>query len=322
MIRLITLYTFLTLVILLSAYGILSQGSFEASIGHWNPLFDERLPRLLVILATGASLAVGGAVMQALFQNPLASPGALGVTAGGSLAVLGVFLSGGHLALPILIPLAAVGGCLITLLFVYRTAQVNGTVILYQLILTGIAVSTILMAIQSAVVYFFKDYWPLYRALVEWQSGTTFNRTWEHVHMQLPLTLVGLFGCLIYRKELNILSLGDEEAKNLGVDVDTIRWRLFLCVSLLAGGALAGMGIVAFFGLILPHLIRSLNGPDHKHLVPLSILAGGGTLAALDLALRALKIYTLSIGNVSAVVGGLFFFGLLIQSKKQSSELC
>ena len=131
------------------------------------------------------------------------------------------------------------------------------------------------------------------QTLTEWEAGTTADRGWYHVHMQLPLTLVGLWGCCCYRREIDILALGDEEAHNLGVDVATVRWRLFLCVALLTGGALAAIGIIAFFGLVLPHLLRRLVGPSNRLLIPLSIIGGAFTLTALDLLLRLLSIHTL-----------------------------
>ncbi len=292
--------------------------------GHttaWNPLLDERLPRLIVLVSSGAALAVSGAVMQSLFHNPLASPGILGITAGGSLLVLFVFILGWHAAYPLSTPLAAIAGSFLTLLLVYNLSKSKGRSQVYSLVLTGIAISTIFIAIQSAIIYCFRDNWTLIQILTEWQAGSTYNRNWQHVHMQLPLLIVGLSGCMIYRRELNILSLGEEEAANIGVDVKRIRWRLFLCVALLAGGALATTGTIAFFGLILPHLVRALNGPNHKSLIPYSMLGGAFTLPALDLILRTFHLHFITIGNISAILGGLFFFTLLYQSRKDDSKL-
>ncbi len=281
----------------------------------WNPLLDERLPRLIVILCTGASLAVSGAVMQSLFHNPLASPMILGLTSGGSLLVVIVFMLGWHLSHPFAIPMAAFSGCLITLLVVYTLARRDGTVNMTTLILAGIALSTVLIAAQGALMYAFRERWDLIQILTEWEAGSTADRNWNHVHLQLPLTLIGLWGCLHYSDEINILALGEEEATSLGVEVEKVRWRLFLCVSLLTGGAIAAMGIIAFFGLVLPHVIRKLQGPDNRTLIPLCILAGSPTLAALDLILRVFSLHELSIGNVSAILGGIFFLILIFGSR-------
>lgn len=285
--------------------------------GHttdWNPLFDERLPRLIVLLCTGASLAVSGVVMQSIFRNPLASPMVLGLTSGGSLLVLFTFLLEWHLSFPFSVPLAAFIGCLLALLTVYNSARQWGEVNMTRLILAGIALSTVLVAIQGAALYAFRDHWSLVQTFSEWEAGSTTYRSWSHVHLQLPVTLVGLFGCWTYRNEINILTLGDEEALSLGVEVSKVRWRLFLCICLLTGGALAAMGVIAFFGLVLPHMLRSKFGPDHRNLIPLCILIGSPTLALLDLLLRALSLHQLSIGNVSAILGGIFFLALLLRT--------
>lgn len=284
----------------------------------WNPLLDERLPRLVVILCTGASLAVSGAVMQALFQNHLASPSVLGISSGGSLCVIPVFIGGWHLAYPFSVPLAAFGGCLSTLLLVYALSRKYGHVSIPTLILTGIAISTLFLAIQGAILYAMRDNWQLVQMITEWEAGSTADRNWKHVHMQLPLTLVGLMGCWHYRSELNILALGDEEALNMGVDVPKVRWRLFLFVALLTGGSIAAVGVIAFFGLVLPHVLRLLQGPDHISLIPLCILGGALFLALVDNGLRLLDIHALSIGNISAILGGFFFLGLIASRRSVS----
>lgn len=298
--------------------GILERISGTST--HWNPLLDERIPRLIVILCTGASLAVSGAVMQAVFQNPLASPSVLGISCGGSLCVVIAFVMGLHLKHPYAIPIAAVGGCLLTLLLIYTLAGRSDSTQLTTFILTSIALSTLLIAVQGAILYALRDRWQLIQTLTEWEAGSTTDRTWDHVHMQLPLTLVGLLGCWIYRHELDMLALGEDEAKNLGVEVGTIRWRLFLCVALLTGGAIAAVGIIAFFGLVLPHLVRNIQGPDNRRLIPVCMLTGGLVLCAMDLLLRTFAIHIFSIGNVSAVLGGIFFLLLLFRRGKFASE--
>ena len=293
---------------------------FHGSSSGWNPLLDERIPRLIVIICTGASLAVAGAVMQALFQNPLASPSILGISCGGSLLIIPIIIFEWHLSYPFAIPLASFLGCLLTLMLVYGLSMSKGNVQLPTLILTGIAISTLCMAIQGAIMYALRDRWQLIQMLTELEAGSTADRSWKHVHMQLPLTLIGLAGCWIYSKEINILSLGDEEACNLGVDVSKVRWRLFLSVALLTGGAIAAMGIIAFFGLILPHVVRKIFGPNNQTMIPLCILAGSTTLVSMDLTLRFFNFHALSIGSVSAIVGGMFFLFLLMRTPQQTLD--
>lgn len=280
----------------------------------WNPLLDERLPRLIVIACTGASLAVAGAVMQSLFHNPLASPNVLGISCGGGLLVVLVFVLEWHLEYPFAIPIAAFSGSLLTLLFVYSLSRNGGEVQLNTLIITGIAVSSLLFAIQAAIMYALRDRWMLIQTLTEWEAGSTVDRDWKHVHMQLPLTIIGLYGCWFYHSEIDIIALGEEEATNLGVEVDKVRWRLFLCVALLTGGALASVGMIAFFGLVLPHLVRYVQGPANHHLIPLCILVGSVAFAIMDLLLRILEIHALSIGTISAILGGVFFLILMRNS--------
>lgn len=318
----LVLFASLTLLLGDTPWHQVWQGLLERISGSntsWNPLLDERLPRLIVLICTGASLAVSGAVMQSLFHNPLASPSVLGISCGGSLLVVIVFVLDLQLEYPYAIPAAAVSGCLLVLLLIFFLARTYSTTSLSTLILTGIALSTLLIAIQGAILYALRDQWQLIQTLTEWEAGSTIDRSWRHVHMQLPLTIVGLAGCWIYRRELNIMTLGEEEATNLGVEVAKIRWRLFLCVALLTGGALAAVGIIAFFGLVLPHLVRKLQGANNIHLIPLCILFGAIAMIGMDLLLRIFAIHAFSIGNISAILGGLFFLVLLFGVRKQNS---
>ncbi|MBA3720806.1 MAG: iron ABC transporter permease [Parachlamydiaceae bacterium] len=301
-----------------TSWGVVWNGVIQRLSGtsnQWNPLLDERLPRLIILICTGASLAVSGAIMQSLFHNPLASPSVLGISTGGSLLVVVIFIFNWNLNHPYLLSIAAVSGCFLTLCLVYSIARIQDRFQMAQLILTGIALSTIFLSLQEVLLYSMRHQWQLIQTITEWQAGSTINKNWQHVNMQLPLTLVGLLGALLYRKELNLLALGDEEAKNFGVDVERVRWHLFICVSLLTGGALAAVGIIAFFGLVLPHIIRSLQGPDHRTLIPFCILGGAIVMMLLDILLRSFSIYSLSIGNISAIFGGIFFLILLFRTQ-------
>ncbi|MEX1012445.1 MAG: iron ABC transporter permease [Waddliaceae bacterium] len=304
------------LLILLSlvtlCYGDTSLLNMQWDFVSWNPLLHERLPKLIVLLCTGASLATAGMVMQSIFQNPLASPSVLGINCGASFAVTLVFILSLHNSYPYSIPLAAFVGSMATLFIVYATASAKGRGQMAPLILTGIAVSTLLLACTSALTYAFRDHWQLMQTLTEWEAGSTADRNWRHVHMQAPLALIGLLGCYRYREEINILALGDEQAINLGVNVKQARWHLFLCVSLLTAGATAAVGNIAFFGLVLPHLLRKFFGPDHRTLIGQCIIIGSASLIGLDLILHTLKLQIFSIGNVSSVLGGAFFLILLL----------
>lgn len=316
-ISLVIVVSFLTLTTGDIGWGSVWDGVLARLNGtsyKWNPLLDERLPRLIVLLCTGASLAVGGAVMQSIFHNPLASPSVLGITSGGALSAILIFILGLSTTHPYLIPITAVAGCFITLIVVYLISLSQNGPHLNNLILTGIAISTLLLAIQGALLYSMRDHWELIQTITEWESGSTVDRSWRHVHMQLPLAIVGLAGCWFYRSEMNLLALGEEEAKNLGVEVEKVRWRLFLCVALLTGGALAAVGSIAFFGLILPHLVRGVVGPDHRRVIPFCLFGGAVTLTGLDSTLRLFSIRSLSVGTISAMIGGVFFLLLLFRT--------
>ncbi|MDP1880705.1 MAG: iron ABC transporter permease [Parachlamydiaceae bacterium] len=287
---------------------------------NWNPLLDERIPRLIVLICTGASLAVCGAMMQSLFHNPLASPSILGISSGGCLSVILVFIYQLYHSYPFFIPLAAFLGCFLTLCLVYGLAKFQHGKYLTNLILTGIAISTLLISVQGLILYALRDHWQLIQTITEWEAGSLNDRHWQHVHMQLPLTLIGLMGCWYYRSELNLLALGEEEATHLGVDVKLVRRNLFFCIALLTGGVLAAVGVIPFFGLILPHLIRRLFGCNHFIMIPFCIIGGAGVFILMDLILRVFDLHNISIGNLSAVIGGLFFLYLLFKPQPNPSQ--
>ncbi len=312
----------LTLTIAISTLLIgdapLQQSVYEAAerllfnSQEWNPILDSRLPRLLILFSTGASLAVSGATIQALFSNPLASPSTLGITAGSHLFVLIALFLGlqGYF-----IALYAILGSMSTLFLLYMITRKQSESHLQSLILTGIALSTLLMAIQQGALYAFRDHWSLMQTVSEFTAGSSIDLTWQHVQVQLPFTLLGMASPIYYRNELNILSLGDEEAKNLGVETKKVRWKLFLSIALLTGSATATMGSIAFFGFVLPHLLRKLQGPDNKSLLLLCIIAGALLLAGLDLFIRFFELYALSLGTLSSFLGGSYFLYLLQEKK-------
>lgn len=326
------LYLIFLFLILLISFTVVSQDNFSTHFhlldrllgqsSPWNPLLDERLPRLIILFCTGASLAVSGAIMQSLFQNPLASPSILGISAGGCLCVIVTFLMGWHFSHPFMISFAAVLGCCLTLLLVYTLTKFQQPMQISNLILTGIALSSLWMALQNWLLYYHREQWLLIQTISEWEAGMTTDRNWQHVHMQLPLTIIGLLLSLKYRKEMDILCLGEEEAANLGVEVKKVRWHLFMAVSLLTGGALAAVGTIAFFGLLFPHLLRYFRGSSHQDLIPLCLIGGGSTMMGLDFTLRYFNFHFISIGNLSAFLGSLFFIFFLFYSAQKREAAC
>jgi iron complex transport system permease protein len=292
------------------------QGIWEGAPG-WNPLRDERLPRMIVVGCTGASLAVAGAVTQSLFRNPLATPSVLGLPFGGSFCVVCAFAMGWNVTYPFSIPIAAFCGCIATLFIVTLCSRRRGETEMMTLILNGIAVSMVIMTAQKTLLYMLRDQWSLIQAVTEWEAGSTADRTWNHVHMQLPLTIIGLWVAMRYRSELNILALGEEEAHHLGVEVRRVRWHLFFAAALLTGGAIAAVGLIAFFGLLMPHMFRSLLGPNNEKLLPVCAVGGAALLALMETVLRLTHTHLFTIGNVSALLGAVFFLLLLLGEEKR-----
>lgn len=274
-------------------------------------LTSNLIPRILVLITTGASLAVSGALMQSLFHNPLASPSILGVSFGGSLLVVIVSALNFTSFSPLVLPATAFLGSLFTLGLVYFLSCSQKDSSTQSLILSGIALSSVFLACQGALLYALRDRWQLIMFLTEWESGSTLNLSWKEVHMQMPLAIVGFLITYFYRRDLLVLSLGDEEAWLLGVDVKKVRFRLIFASALLSGGALAAVGIIPFFGLILPHIVRSLIGCAHPFFLQFTALGGGILLITLDSGLRYFEVYSFTVGNIAALLGGLFFLYLL-----------
>lgn len=307
------------------SFGILLSGSYPTyeaireligfNLGPWNPILDERLPRWIVLSLSGGSLTLAGACMQALFGNPLASPSSLGITSGGSLLIVLSYCLGLVPLLPISIPLLAFTGSLITLLGVYSLTQWRGGGSV-TLLLVGLAISTLLNALESSLIYSVRDRWDLVRVLYEWANASSLDRSWSDVVLQLPFCLIGNFGIWSKRREIDIMSLGEEQAIALGVDTSRLRNQLFLYISLITGSTLASMGSLPFFGLLLPHLVRLITGPRNRELLPLCLIFGAGILCLLDWVLRVTSLNFLSLGNVCAVTGAAGFVVLFLYSER------
>jgi len=275
-----------------------------------------RFPRIVMALAVGAALAVAGALMQAVFGNPLAEPGVVGVSAGAALGastaiVFGISAGGGGVAL-----LAFVGGLLATLL-VYAVARAGGRTEVVTLLLTGIAINAFAQA-GLAFVLFLADT-ASREQIVFWQLGSLAGSLWSEVVIVLPVLVIGTILAVMMSHRLDLLSLGERNARHLGVDVEQLRILAIILVALLTGVAVAFAGIIAFVGLVVPHIVRMALGPAHRGLLIASAVGGGALLAIADLLTRTLVVGAdLPIGMLTALVGGPFFFGLLYQQRRRS----
>ena len=275
-----------------------------------------RFPRIVMALAVGAALAVAGALMQAVFGNPLAEPGVVGVSAGAALGastaiVFGIAAGGGGVAL-----LAFLGGLGATLL-VYAVARAGGRTEVVTLLLTGIAINAFAQA-GLAFVLFLADT-ASREQIVFWQLGSLAGSVWSEVIIVLPVLVVGTILAVLLASKLDLLSLGERNARHLGVDVEQLRIISIVLVALLTGVAVAFAGIIAFVGLVVPHIIRMALGPAHRGLLVASAVGGGALLAIADLLTRTLVSGAdLPIGMLTALVGGPFFFGLLYQQRRRN----
>jgi iron complex transport system permease protein len=279
-------------------------------------LWGIRLPRVALGALVGGGLAVAGAALQGIFRNPLAEPGIIGVSSGAALGAVAAIVFGiaafGGLALPFF----AFGGGLLATLTVYAFARHGGRTEVVTLILTGIAVNAVAGAGTGLLTTMATD--AQLRNIVFWTLGSLGGATWPAVLTVLPFVGAGAFLAARRGRELNLMVLGESEAQHLGVSTERVRLALIALAALITGAAVSVSGIIGFVGLVVPHLIRLLSGPDHRTLLPASVLGGAALLLLADLAARTLVIPAeLPLGVVTAFVGGPFFLWLLHRTRKQ-----
>lgn len=280
-------------------------------------LWVVRFPRIAMGLAVGAALAVAGAVMQAIFGNPLAEPGVVGVSSGSALGaaiaiVLGVTaLGSGGIAV-----FAFVGGLGATLL-VYFVSRANGRTEVVTLLLTGIAVNAFAGA-GLAFMLFVADSGSR-EQIVFWQLGSLNGSRWSEVGIVAAVAAIGTVVAVLLGRRYDLLALGERNARHLGVNVEYLRIGSIVLVALLTGVAVAFVGIIAFVGLVIPHVIRMALGPAHRPLIVASAFGGGALLVYADLLARSVVPGAdLPIGLVTSLIGGPFFFFLLYRQRQRS----
>jgi len=280
-------------------------------------IWDGRLPRFLVALLVGFSLGGAGTIMQGIFKNPMASPGVMGIDSGAALgAVLAIYLglaSGSLVALPI----AAIIFSILTLVMVFAIATSRGRTSISTLLLAGIALNLVLGALTSFIITLSTREFDVGRVIVNWLMGDLNNRSWEHVHIIIPTTGIALLGALFFAKDLNILMLGEETAANLGVNIKRARNWLLLFSSIETGGAIAVSGVIGFVGLVAPHIMRSLVGPDNRKLIFFSGLLAAVFIIYADLFVRLIVAVDLKVGIITSMLGGPFFIYLIVKHRKQ-----
>lgn len=271
-------------------------------------IWNSRAPRTVLALIAGAGLAVAGAVLQAVVRNPLADPYVLGITSGASLAAVAVITLGGVAGLGV--PGAAFAGACATLLLVLALGSRRGTLAPTRLILAGVALSYLL---QGATSYLQLRAQPdQLSGILFWLLGSVAGAGWDDLAMPAAIVAACTLWLLFQARKLNALLLGDETAAALGVPVHRFRLTLLVVAALLTAAVIAVAGGIAFVGLIVPHAVRLLVGPDHRRTLPLIALTGGLFLVAADLAARTLSPpLELPLGILTAVLGTPFFLWLL-----------
>ncbi|MGA2082851.1 MAG: iron ABC transporter permease [Holophaga sp.] len=271
-------------------------------------VWDLRLPRTLVGMAVGAGLAASGVAMQAFFRNPLGSPDLLGVSAGGALGAVSALALGGAATTVWTVPGAAVLGAFLATGAVVALARRGASP--EHLLLCGVALNALFGAGTSFLLVISAGQFQVSGQILFWLMGGIENRTWEHVAIALPPVLLGCALMLPLGRSMNLLSLGEPSAQSLGVDVRRLRWRLIGLSTLLTALATAVGGVVGFVGLVVPHLLRLGFGPDHRRLLPWSMLGGAALVLVCDLPTRFLP-GGLRLGVVTALLGGPFLLWML-----------
>jgi len=279
-------------------------------------LYEIRLPNLVLTGLTGLALGGSGAAFQALFRNPLADPYVIGIASGAGLgAVLAMALRwpAGGLGMAA-VPAAGFFGALLTVAVVYRLSSVGRTTPVTTLILAGVAVSSFATALTSLILLLSTS--ELHRA-VTWMVGGFSLGGWAPVLASLPYLALGLGVLVTLGRPLDVLQFGDEQATQLGLDVDRLKLVVVVSASLVAATAVSFSGIIAFVGLVVPHLTRLLWGPSYRRLIPLAALGGASFLLLADILARSvLAPRELPVGVVTSVVGAPFFLYLLARAKR------
>ncbi len=269
-------------------------------------LFKLRLPTAALIALTGAALGGSGAAYQGIFRNPLADPFIIGVASGAGLGAVVAMVQGWPAEA---IPAAALLGGLATVALVYRLARVGQTAPVTTLLLAGIAVG----ALANALTYYFMIARDLeLRRVFSFLMGGFALGGWEPVLAALPYVALGLGTLIALARTLNVLQFGDEQAAQLGLPVERVKAILILAATLAAAAAVAFSGLIGFMGLLVPHIVRLIWGPDHRRVIPLSTIAGAAALLLADTAGRsAAALREMPVGIITALVGAPFFLYLL-----------
>ena len=284
-------------------------------------IYDIRLPRTIMGVLIGAALAVSGATMQGLFRNPLADPGIVGLSSGAGLGAIIIIVLGGSVAAPVVnllgiyaLPIAAFLGGLATTLLLYRVATRRGQTSIATMLLAGIALGALAGAFSGVMVYIAND--QQLRDLTFWGLGSLAGATWTKIAASGPIIVAALIAGPFLARGLNALALGEASARHLGVPVQLFKNIAIVTVAAATGASVAVSGGIGFVGIVVPHLLRLLIGPDHRFLLPCAALLGASLLLLADVVSRTVVAPAeLPIGIVTAAVGAPFFLWILLRRR-------
>ena len=282
-------------------------------------ILEVRLPRILLAIIIGSSLAGAGATLQSLFRNPLADPYIMGISSGAALGAtiaisfrLPSFIPGLNS-----VPVAAFLASIITMAVVYSLAGVSGRASMDAFLLSGVVVSSFLWAVMSLIMMVSGD---SLREIMMWLMGSLSNKGYVHVKMAAPYWIFGIAVLIIMARDLNLICLGDDEARYLGVDPGQSKRIAVIASSVVTAASVSVGGVIGFVGLIVPHTMRMVLGPDHRLLLPASTIAGGIFLVTADTCARTLIAPAeIPVGVITALVGAPFFLCILRRRKIRGS---
>ena len=279
-----------------------------------------RLPRAIMAMLVGACLAVSGAVMQGLFRNPLADPSLIGVSSGASagasfMIVFGASIAQGSEILGLsIVGMGAMAGAVLAVFLVYRLSTNRYGTSVITMLLSGVAIGAVASALNNLFTYFADSV--MLRRISVWEMGNLEGASWDRVIMMAAVAALLLWRIPRHRLALNAFSLGESEARYLGIDVEWVKKELILVAALAVGISVVVVGNIAFVGLVVPHILRGAIGPDHRSLIPGTALAGALLLLLADMAARiVIAPAELPAGILTALVGAPVFFALLIKSR-------
>lgn len=305
-------------------FGFAPESAAQAARDH-AVIVNIRLPRMILGVLIGAGLAVSGLLMQGLFRNPLADPGLVGVSAGSSLGAVVIIVLGGTALAPFTealgifaLPIAAFGGGLATTFVLYRVATRGGQTAIATMLLAGIAIAALAGALSGVLVYIASD--NQLRDLTFWGMGSLAGATWVKILAAGPIIAAALFVAAFLSKGLNALTLGEATAAHLGVPVQKFKIAAIVAVAGATGASVAVSGGIGFVGIVVPHLLRLVIGPDHRYLLPATALLGATFLLFADAISRTIVAPAeLPIGIVTAAFGGPFFLWILLRRRNALS---